>query len=316
MSAEPEVTARAVVEQAPRTMIRPAVRPAELIECHKEWSEVIAKALEEGRDYGKIPGAGAKDTLLKPGAERLVKCADCVPHYDIIEAEVDHDREVKWTKRQKKWKNRFQGDREHDWVETSGTSIGLYRYVVRCQIRRRDGTVVGDCIGTCSSMESKYVDRPRDTENTICKMAEKRALVGATLNAFALSDRFTQDLEDTVVEEAKAKPAPRPAPAAAQATPAPPAQAVPEGRPEPVIITDNDSGKTKLVNWKAYVHELDGVQVIDIVPFGRLCGRFLATLSDQDLANTMSFCESKPTGYFPMLHAGCVAEKQRREIPF
>jgi hypothetical protein len=58
------------------------------------------------------------------------------------------------------------------------------------------GQVVGDCIGVCSTMESKYVDRPRDCENTALKIAQKRAHVGATLNAFGLSEQFTQDVED------------------------------------------------------------------------------------------------------------------------
>jgi hypothetical protein len=42
----------------------------------------------------------------------------------------------------------------------------------------------------------KYVDRPRECENTALKMAEKRAHVGAVLNAFGLSEQFTQDVED------------------------------------------------------------------------------------------------------------------------
>ncbi len=329
MSAEPEVTALAVVEQAPRTMIRPAVRPAELIECHKEWSEVIAKALEEGRDYGQIPGTGTKPTLLKPGAERLVKCALCVAHYEIIENEVDHDREVKWAKRQKKWKNRFHGDREFDWMETSGTSVGVYRYVVRCQIRREsDGTVVGDGIGVCSTMESKYIDRPRECENTALKMAEKRALTAATLNAFALSDRFTQDVEDMDPAEAtvsapERKPPKESVPPLSAGTPRPKPEATPTtveppvGRPQPNLVQVD--GKTKLANWTDFkLRDESGVEYIDVVPFGRLCGRFLAQLSDADLKNTREFCASKTTGYFPLLAAGCVIESRRRseEIPF
>jgi hypothetical protein len=39
-------------------------------------------------------------------------------------------------------------------------------------------------------------DNPWDLDNTIMKMACKRALVAATLNATAASDIFTQDLED------------------------------------------------------------------------------------------------------------------------
>lgn len=55
---------------------------------------------------------------------------------------------------------------------------------------------MGTGIGSCSSMESKYLRTPRDFDNTILKMAKKRALVDATLSTLGMSDRFTQDVED------------------------------------------------------------------------------------------------------------------------
>jgi hypothetical protein len=63
-------------------------------------------------------------------------------------------------------------------------------------VHRATGDIVGEGLGACSTLESKYIDRPRDLENTVIKMAQKRGAVAAALNAFALSDRFTQDLED------------------------------------------------------------------------------------------------------------------------
>src|SRR5690606_23849470 len=61
---------------------------------------------------------------------------------------------------------------------------------------RESGLVIGSGMGSCSSLESKYISRPRDLENTILKMAKKRAYVDATLSTFGLSDQFTQDVED------------------------------------------------------------------------------------------------------------------------
>ena len=92
------------------------------------------------------------------------------------------------------WRNQFKGDREFAWVDDSGTSLGLYRYVVLCEIvERASGDVVGNFTGSCSSMESKYIDRPRDSENTILKMAEKRALVArlSSPSASRISSRRT-----------------------------------------------------------------------------------------------------------------------------
>ncbi len=181
------------VQRPEHSLMRPVVSPGHLVEVHKEVATLIANALERGRDYGTIPGAGDKPTLLKPGAERLSIAFGTFPRYSIVASEIDHDRETEWIKRKKKWRNReFDG-----WEEERGSSLGLYRYVVRCElVRRADGAIVGDGLGSASTLESKYIDRPRDCENTVLKMAEKRALVAAVLNAFGLSDRFTQDVED------------------------------------------------------------------------------------------------------------------------
>jgi uncharacterized protein (DUF3820 family) len=178
-------------------LLRPIAQPADIISAQDATRAMVHQALKEGRDYGKIPGTD-KPTLLKPGAERVALGFGC--YYGepvLVEQEIDHDREVRWTKRKKQWKNRHNGDREFDWIEDVGLSLGLYRYVVKVPvIDRSTGEVVGAGIGACSSMESKYVDRPRDSENTVLKMAHKRAIVAAALITFGLSDEFTQDVED------------------------------------------------------------------------------------------------------------------------
>lgn len=200
-------TALAVVPQQAATpaLMRPIARPAEFVEAHKEAAALIRDALEQGRDYGRIPGAGNKPALLKPGAERLALAFGCRADYEIVQGEVDHNRD-----------NKYQ-----DKSGRERTSFGLYRYVVRCVLTRHDGAEVGSGLATCSSLESKYISRPRDCENTVLKMAEKRALVAAVLGAFGLSDRFTQDIEDMENDE---EPRARPAP---QAAPPPPADRLP-----------------------------------------------------------------------------------------
>ena len=188
-------TTALVVRDEQRALLRPIAPAGALIEQHKQVAEIIAKALERGVDYGPIPGGGkdAKDALLKAGAERLSIAFGLYPRYSIVEREVDHDRKVEWTKRKKRW----QAGQFNGWDEEVGVSVGFYRYLVRCElVLRSDGGVMGDGLGSCSTMESKYIDRPRDMENTVIKMAEKRAMVGAVLNTLGLSDRFTQDIED------------------------------------------------------------------------------------------------------------------------
>lgn len=81
-------------------------------------------------------------------------------------------------------------------------TTGFYRYRMSCVlIHRETGAVVGIGVGSCSSIESKYASRPNDLENTILKMAKKRCFVDAVLTAYALSDRFTQDLDDMPRED-------------------------------------------------------------------------------------------------------------------
>ncbi len=178
------------------SLVHPVARPDELIVFHEEVTQLIQKALKEGIDYGAIPGTGDKPTLLKPGAERLNLAFGASPDYEVTEREVDHDRLVQWSKRKKKWNNKTRDDRSFTWEQEDGTSLGIYRYVTKCRLIRQDGRVLATGIGSCSTMESKYIDRPRDCENTVLKMAQKRAYVAATLNAYGLSNRFTQDVED------------------------------------------------------------------------------------------------------------------------
>lgn len=187
----------------------------ELLKAQEEMGRLISEGLKQGRDYGVVPGT-KRATLFKPGAERLSMVFGVYPRYSIVDKEVDHDRVNKFTKwvdtdkkpskelgQKLKAENKGRWrKRENQWVwqeVIENESVGLYRYVVRCElVHRKTGTVVGDGIGSCSTMESKYIDRPRDVENTILKMAEKRAFIAAVINAFSLSDRFTQDVEDEV----------------------------------------------------------------------------------------------------------------------
>jgi hypothetical protein len=183
------------------SLVRLPGTPAEILAFHEDVAKVIVSGLKNGVDYGKMPGqenkSDARDVLYKAGAERICFLFGVYPKYSIIEKEVEHNRVVPWVKRKKVWRNAHQGDKHFDWAIEQGESLGLYRYLVKCTLHRRDDDrVVAESDGSCSTMESKYIDRPRDSENTVLKMAQKRAMVAAALNGFALSDRFTQDVEE------------------------------------------------------------------------------------------------------------------------
>ena len=187
----------AVRDNRPTALLRPIAPPADVIAVQNETRAFIAAALKQGRDYGIIPGV-AKKSLFQPGAERVCTGYGVYPTFRIIEQEIDHVREIPWRKVKAKyeWANGKKGKRIGEDV-TDGVSLGLYRFVVECTlIERASGNTVCTAIASASTLEAKYIDRPREAENTVLQMAEKRAYVRATRTAFGLSEEFTQDVED------------------------------------------------------------------------------------------------------------------------
>lgn len=178
----------AVYEEKPLT--------AQDVRAHVNLIQEVMKAVMiDGQHYGKIPGAGDKPTLLKPGAEKIMA---------TFKLSVDPEVE-----------------------DLSFEDI--IRYRVKCKLYAPSGRMVGAGIGECSTEEEKYKWRfavaeeeyaatpethkrikykrdgktikqvrtnPFDIANTVLKMAKKRALVDAVLTTTAASDIFEQDIED------------------------------------------------------------------------------------------------------------------------
>lgn len=73
---------------------------------------------------------------------------------------------------------------------------GFFQYQVRCKLFKGD-LLITEGLGSCNTKEKKYAKQdPYNIDNTVLKMAKKRALVDAALLVASLSDIFTQDLED------------------------------------------------------------------------------------------------------------------------
>lgn len=194
--------------------------------------EFTKRMMKKDKDYGVIPGTGTKPTLLKPGAEKLCSLFGLYPEFETLESITDFEK-------------------------------GLFYFRQKCTLYR-NGDPVASGIGSCNSKEKKYRYRyvpenrasddekanavsaetksgkygtykvlkventePFELVNTIDKMAQKRALVAATLIGANASEFFTQDIEDmdfvegdytpveydppTPVPAPKAKPKPVPA---------------------------------------------------------------------------------------------------------
>jgi len=134
----------------------------------KEFQTAVRSHLKEGlsNDYGTIPGT-RKPTLLKPGAEKIMRLAKVACEYEIIDQISDLDK-------------------------------AFFSYTFKCKVLLGPGgPTIDEGVGECNSREQKYVNKNAfDIRNTILKMAKKRALVDAALAIGRLSDLFTQDLED------------------------------------------------------------------------------------------------------------------------
>lgn len=130
------------------------------------FQSVIQKKLTSGHDYGVVPGT-SKPTLLKPGAEKILMLMGLSTEYSIVDSTRDFEQ-------------------------------GFFQYQIRCRIYR-DGVAITEGFGACNTRERKYArQNPYDIDNTVLKMAKKRAMVDATLLVASLSDIFTQDLEDDI----------------------------------------------------------------------------------------------------------------------
>ena len=93
----------------------------------------------------------------------------------------------------------FANDRLDD--QAARDHIGI---TYRCTVYRPDSSIVATCDGYCGRDET---GRQSVNWNTIVKMAQKRALVGAALNATASSGLFTADLDDEPAPPAPPRPA-------------------------------------------------------------------------------------------------------------
>ncbi len=129
-----------------------------------QFQQVIQNTLHQGHDYGVIPGT-SKPTLLKPGAEKILMMMGLRSEFEIVDS-------------------------------TRNFEKGFFQYQVRCKLLKGNVTIT-EGLGSCNTRERKYLKMdPYTMDNTVLKMAKKRAMVDAALLVASLSDVFTQDLED------------------------------------------------------------------------------------------------------------------------
>ena len=125
--------------------------------------------LRRNVDFGVIPGT-KKPTLLKSGAERLALSYGLCQQYEMV---------------------------EH--IEEFGKEPFFY-YLVKCNLvvpGENGGTLFSCGYGSANTREaSNGMSSAYNTANSMCKKAQKRALVHAALAISGLSSMFYADIED------------------------------------------------------------------------------------------------------------------------
>lgn len=159
-------------EEKALTTIDRALTTSEFGDKHRQLIKFVqnqlreAKDIKKGGDYGVIPFTNKK-SLLKPGAEKLLKLFGLSAKQDLVKE--------------------FE-DFEHGFV--------LYKY--RCTITHvASGKVIADSVRSCNNKETKHKTKNvYDVANTIEAIAQKRALVAATVQATMASEIFDADISD------------------------------------------------------------------------------------------------------------------------
>jgi hypothetical protein len=217
----------------------PVLSIEQAVQRYNSVIEFTRKVMKEGRDYGTIPGTGKKNedgtpnnsshTLLKPGAEKLCTIFALTPRFEDYRIVEDWDKGLFY------YAYRCIVSRNgRDMGESIGSANSFekkYRSTSRkcpaCEsdaIRRSkpDRNTRGEpgwyCwkkIGGCGQQfdakDPAIIDQKEtvdamaaaDKINTLQKMAQKRAFVGAALIATNASEFFTQDMEDADVPTGK-----------------------------------------------------------------------------------------------------------------
>lgn len=201
LSVVPENQAQAISPMGSNSMMLFPTK--EQIDQYKEFLEnydsFISSVLNDGVDFGKIPGVD-KPSLLKPGAEKLEKLLFLTHKKDCVEKIVEPGF-IKYTYRTTVFDN--QGRVKATCEGTANSKEKKYRYTTVYENQATPEQIEkGVKITKKSRAGSNYTiiqiekDDYYDVENTIMKMAQKRSYVGAILEATNSSGRFTQDVED------------------------------------------------------------------------------------------------------------------------
>lgn len=267
--------------------------------------EFVHTCMEKDTDYGVIPGTD-KPTLLKPGAEKLVDLFRCTPEFVLEQAVTDFDRPLFYYRFKVRLFSEAAGRVLAEGVGSANSREARYRWrngSRKCTSCGKETIIPGKaeygggwlCFskkGGCGAkfkkgdkeIEGQQIGRVEnedvaDLDNTILKMAKKRALVDGAIALARCSDLFTQDMED-FTEYRPTEPTPeKPGKDGAYGHPV--------GHPVDERTTDVQfRAASEQVTGKAPEYEEERVVII-----GRHKGKSIATLDSVSLGQALEEAE-------------------------
>jgi hypothetical protein len=215
-----------VVHQGPPALAeRIRIKQEEIavaVEQRRLLAQYVQQCMEKGTDYGVIPGT-QKPTLLKPGAEKLVELFRCTPKFALLEKQTDFDRGFFYYRFRVRLYSENAGRVLAEGFGSANSRESRYRWrdgKRKCPSCGSDAALLkskdkgkgffcwakkGGCGETFPENDKRIteqqvgrVENPdiADLDNTVLKMAKKRALVDGAIALARCSDMFTQDVED------------------------------------------------------------------------------------------------------------------------
>lgn len=220
-----------VSEQAQQFL--PVMSMATALQRYQMTVEFTRQIMKRDMDYGVVPGTGANPSLLKPGAEKLCSFFGLSPVFVPIDTIEDwtgdtHGGEAFFLYRYRcelyrngtmigsgigscnSWESKYRyRNGKAKCPSCDAEAISRSKYPPRNRPDDQPGWWCNPKNGGCGanfeygdkSITEQTVGKVKnpdaaDVVNTIDKMAQKRALVAATLIAVNASEFFTQDIED------------------------------------------------------------------------------------------------------------------------
>lgn len=198
-------------------------------EQHQVLSQYVKQCMVEGTDYGRIAGS-EKPTLLKPGAEKLIDLFSCTPEFTLVPEFCHEDFESGFFKYTFRCRiiSREAGKVLAEGYGSANSRESRFRWRVahrKCPVCNKDAIIQGKseygggwvCFKKKGGCGEKYASTDErittqtvgrvenediaDLDNTILKMAKKRAQVDGAIALARCSDLFTQDVEDFMLQD-------------------------------------------------------------------------------------------------------------------